>query len=144
MKMWIALLILAAPAAFGQNTLTTPFAPEGFRAPQTLPRTFMLQPLTKPIPMVIVPNAWFPRAGAEIDPQIVRHPMPGAFAQQQPRVPIAQNLYPGLKLLPTETARMEPIPITWPGFKLEPIPTTWPNVRAVPVKAAANAATTEK
>lgn len=76
-----------------------------------------------------------PRAlpGHTLDPQIIVRPPQSAFRQQQPRPPLRQDLYPDLKLIPIEEARMEPIPITWPGFKAEPIPIAAPNAKAVPV-----------
>jgi hypothetical protein len=71
----------------------------------------------------------------QVDQQIIHRPPQGAFAEQPSRTPLAANLYPGLKVLPIETARVEPIPVYFPEFKMEPIPTTAPNARMVPVRA---------
>ncbi len=70
----------------------------------------------------------------QIDPEIIHRPPASAFAQQPSRTPLAHDLYPDLKLLPVETARLEPIPITWPGFKAMPIPTTAPNAKVIPIQ----------
>jgi hypothetical protein len=71
-----------------------------------------------------------------VDPQILRRPQ--GFAQH-PGKPLLQNLYPGLTLMPTETASLNappraiPIPRTFPKSKLEPIPTKWPDFTMVPI-----------
>jgi hypothetical protein len=42
---------------------------------------------------------------------------------------MAQNLYPGLQLLPIDgpQSSAQEIPITWPKLKIKNIPTDWPN-----------------
>lgn len=143
---WIALLMCAAPMGFGQSMLQESPSPQMqepgsqeplFQTPPQLtpqPRTFKLQPMPNGAPQILVQEPRSPLKTPQIDPHILRRPDPNSFRQQEPRTPMAHNLYPDLKLLPVETARMEPIPGIWPGFKLEPIPITWPEAKLVPVE----------
>jgi hypothetical protein len=62
---------------------------------------------------------------AEIDPKIIVHPPQSGIGEQAPGTMVAQNLYPGLQLLP----------IDWSKAKGEPIPTTWPNMKIILVKS---------
>jgi hypothetical protein len=152
-----ALLFSATIPALCQ---TTPQRPPNRNQPspnQILqsPRLFPLAPLdstkTKvfhfggnpddvPMGEVGVPLRTLALADPHVDDQIIHRPPQTIFAQQQPRTPLAGNLYPDLELLPlnlssTETARGEPVPVYFPNFKVEPIPTTWPNGKAIPVQA---------
>ncbi|KAA6464864.1 hypothetical protein DYQ86_02600 [Acidobacteria bacterium AB60] len=74
-------------------------------------------------------------SGRQLDREIIRRPPMDAFRQQPPRKPMANSLYPDLKVLPIETARLEPIPVYFPEFKLEPIPITAPELKAIPIAA---------
>jgi len=95
------------------------------------------------IPVAVFPSTDFPRivvaaptpglADPHMDEKIIHRPPQGTFAQQQPRTPLAGNLYPGLQLLPVETARLEPIPVYFPRVKVEPIPINALNARMIPV-----------
>jgi hypothetical protein len=60
---------------------------------------------------------------------------------QAPGTLVAQNLYPGLQLLPIDgaKAKLEPIPILWPKMKVENIPTAWPDCKMVLVESGTNA-----
>jgi hypothetical protein len=71
-----------------------------------------------------------------LDEHIIRRPPQGSFIPQPQRAPLAGNLYPDLRLLPLETARLDPIPVYFPRFKIEPIPTTWPDAKMVPLRTA--------
>lgn len=158
--MWIALLLCAAPAAFGQTMPQEPPSPlvqepgsqqPLLQMPQQLapqPRTFKLEPRLKAMPQVQVPGLGkrenHPKPAPGIDPEILRRPVPGSFQQQEPRAPMAHSLYPGLELLPVETARLEPIPTLWPGFRMESIPTTWPNARMAAVTKTATSLPAKK
>ena len=75
-------------------------------------------------------------ANPRLDEHIIHRPPQGAFSQQQPHAPLARNFYPDLKLLPIETARMEPIPVYFPKFKVEQIPLTAPDAKMVPVQTS--------
>jgi hypothetical protein len=74
-----------------------------------------------------------PRFKAQIDPTMIVHPAKSAIGEQAPGTLVAQNLYPGLQLLPVDgpKARVEPIPITWPKMKMENLPTTCPDCKMV-------------
>ncbi|WP_058186257.1 hypothetical protein [Terracidiphilus gabretensis] len=81
-----------------------------------------------------------------LDEGIIVHPPAGSFVLQSPVPPAAQaqKLYPGLKLLPTDTAKLEAIPLEWPKFKMEQIPTQWQGMKVISVKkdSAANTPST--
>jgi hypothetical protein len=71
-----------------------------------------------------------------IDPQMVVHPPQGSVGVQPPGTQVAQNLYPGLHLMPIEQLKLkgEPIPITFPNAKVEKIPTTWPGYKITAIQ----------
>jgi hypothetical protein len=75
--------------------------------------------------------------GAPTDPKMVVHPPQGSIGVQAPGTQVAQNLYPGLVLMPIEqaTVKVEPIPTTWPNMKLEKIPTAMPQYTMLPVQS---------
>lgn len=79
------------------------------------------------------------QARSQIDPKIVVHPPQSSLGEQPPGALLAQNLYPGLQLLPIEecTKVLTPIPTTWPNLKLEQIPTVWPKPELLPVDGGA-------
>jgi hypothetical protein len=52
-------------------------------------------------------------------------------------VQLQQNLYLDPKLQPVATAKLEPIPTTWPNLKIEKIPTQWVGMKIVPVEGPA-------
>ncbi len=102
-----------------------------------LPRDFHFsfvpqQPLILPKTVEIPPTF-----KAQIDPKMIVHPPKSGIGEQAPGTLVAQNLYPGLQLLPIDGARakVEPIPITWPKMKVENIPTTCPDCKMVLVES---------
>ena len=132
-----ALLLSAAVPALCQTTqrqFKIPPQPSPHTLPQ--PRIF---PFDKQVPepglAIRTPLAQIP--SPQIDRQIIHRPPQDAFSQQQPRTPLAKNLYPDLKLMPIETARLEPIPVYFPKFKLEPIPLTAPDAKMIPIQTTA-------
>jgi hypothetical protein len=76
---------------------------------------------------------------AQIDPMIVMHPPPSSIGEQAPGSQIAQNLYPGLMLMPIDQwkGNGQQIPIAWPDLKVKNIPTVWPKIEIKPVGGAA-------
>jgi hypothetical protein len=84
--------------------------------------------------------------GIDIDPGMILKPH--GFVEQPSHPAPSSKLYPDLKVLPIEIARLdpalsqwpnlkaEPIPRTWPRSKVEPIPTTWEGYRVIPIKAS--------
>jgi hypothetical protein len=70
-----------------------------------------------------------------LDPKIVHRPSKSDFAQQPTRTPLAHNLYPDLKLQPTETATLENIPAFWFKLRIVSIPTTFPNAKTTLVQS---------
>lgn len=136
-SLWIALLVCAAPAAQSQSPVWSLQQEPTQQPSQHLPPAprFDLRDLPPATPTLVLPRnrAW---NDASIDPKIVRHPDPRTFAQYAPRTPLAQNLYPSLKLLPIETASIEPIPLIYPVFKVQPIPRTGPDLHLQQVQPA--------
>jgi hypothetical protein len=93
-------------------------------------------------PLMVTPEH---QAAPPADPRMVHRPK--GFAQRQARPAQPHNIYPDLKVLPIEMAKIEspgepgsqagliPIPRVWPKARIEPIPTTWQGYRMVPVTA---------
>jgi hypothetical protein len=77
---------------------------------------------------------------AQIDPKMIVHPRKSGIGEQAPGTFVAQNLYPGLQLLPVggSKGKVEPIPITWPKMKVEDIPTACPDCKMVLVGNGTN------
>lgn len=133
----LALLLCTSPAAFGQWAQPAPVNPS---QPGIPPRAFNLPPSgrgfnqpptvfpfngTIPRPAIVLPPTHLDlKQQAKIDPQIIVRPPQSSIGYQAPGTLIAQNLYPGLQFLPIgETkGKLEPIPTTWPNFKMEQIP----------------------
>jgi hypothetical protein len=93
--------------------------------------------------VLVLPHTELPRptAKAQIDPQMIIHPSKSRIGAQPPGSLIAQNVYPGLRLMPiSATATGKPIPTDWPKFKLESIPIAWPNLEVLPVDSNSSAA----
>jgi hypothetical protein len=88
-----------------------------------------------------------PSIDHDVDPGMLRKPQ--GFAQH-PSIPAPHgNLYPGLKIQPTEIAKLEgisihprlrpePIPRVFPKAKVEPIPITWDEFRLSPAGEGAS------
>lgn len=85
--------------------------------------------LSLPGPLLVPPRQ--PRALSAVDPGI-RH-QPQGFVQRPSRPAQPSRIYPDLKILPIEMARLESGPQGWPDAKLQPIPTTWPNGKIEPI-----------
>lgn len=132
----LALLLPAAAFAFGQSSPSNPFDPGKLFQMPPAPHSGV-SPWTmdfrKPLPSAAGIGLGQQLGHMEIDPRIIVHPPQASFAQQTPREPVSRKLYPNLKLLPVEVAKAEPIPRTWPGFKVAPIPAAWPQYRLTPI-----------
>ncbi len=118
----------ASPYAPGQTSLVvTPPAhdfsklPPGWRTTSVAPPKMLIQPQ--------VPAARR-LDEARIDPKMIVHPPQSSIGMQPPGIPVAQNEYPHLQVLPIESAdsALKLIPTKWPRFQLEKIP---PNGRAL-------------
>jgi hypothetical protein len=134
-----------APANPEQNWLTLPeLAKPGLAQPG---RDFTRLPpqlhfdFTAPMKAMTVPapdplRRW---NDAQIDPKIVVHPPQSSLGKQAPGALVAQNLYPGLNLLPIQEseAKGEPIPTAWPNLKVKNIPIVWPKLEIKPVDSRA-------
>ena len=122
-----ALLLCAGTAAFCQSpppvtqvkpalpplTLTLP--PQApaleFNAP---PKVFTFSGVVPRKAIVLPPTALQFEDHAQIDPQIIVRPPQSSLGEQPPGTLIAQNLYPGLQMLPIgePKGKVKPIPIT--------------------------------
>jgi len=148
-----ALLVSAAIPAISQTTPQQPADPNQYlQTPQqfqyfppgsTKPQIFQFKGNLNsiPRPQIVVPSQAHELVAPQIDAQIIHRPPQGIFDQQQARTPLAGSLYPGLKILPleslpTETARLEPIPVYFPKAKVEPIPITSPNAKMTLIQRA--------
>jgi len=78
-----------------------------------------------------------PSVTPPVDPRMIVHPPASSIGVQPPGTQIAQNLYPGLQLMPIDQskAKAAPIPITFPNMKFEKIPTTWPQYKMSPIQS---------
>ena len=124
-----AFLLSSAIPSFGQASPQDSIDPDQiFQMPKgpLAPRDLNKAPAFKaplqvmPLPRVVLPSR-APRVGdPQLDAEIIHRPLQKGFAQQQPRTPMAANLYPDLKLLPVETARLDATPAEWPKVKEEP------------------------
>jgi len=146
----LVLLLCAGAAAFGQSNAAAPPSPQSFKLtpPAITQLTLNFSSPHKDLPIANA-QLWksfansrqvtMPRkADAQIDPGIIIHPPKSSIGAQPPGTPIAQNLYPGLKLLPVdESGKLEDIPIKWPNLNLQNIPITWPKYKIVPVSGDA-------
>ena len=150
--------------AFGQANQSTPKPAPGFGGlfqfptiPEGGKPQFKLQIPGDDLQAFMVPETPLnvaPRQQAPGDPGMVHRPK--GFAQRQPHPAQPHTIYPDLKVLPIEMAkldapgnlasqpRLEAIPRVWPKAKIEPIPTTWEGYRVVPVTAAADAMVPKK
>jgi hypothetical protein len=99
----------------------------------------------RPVKLVIPPDLVLPnlvppsrgglrREDAQTDPKIIVHPPPSSIGNQPPGAAVAQNLYPGLQLLPIEKAKGGPIPNRWPDLKVQQIPIVWPKFEMKPAE----------
>jgi hypothetical protein len=149
----IALVLGSAAAVHAQASGNSPAAPVN---PDQLFQSPLLQPPGKPQFKWQYPDAshrFFilqtpdvgirvkPSINQDIDPEILRKPR--GFSQYPSRPAPHGNLYPGLKIQPTEIAKLEgisiyprlgaePIPRVFPKAKIEYIPITWGEFRLAP------------
>ena len=130
MKFLVAAFLLSSTIpSFGEASPQDSIDPDQiFQMPKQFlqaPRNLGKRPAFKgplkvmPLPRVVIPSR-APKVGdPHLDAEIIHRPLQ-SFAQQQPRTPLAANLYPDLKLLPVETARLDAAPAEWPELKEEP------------------------
>jgi hypothetical protein len=151
----IALLLGAAGLAHSQASSSPPAAPAGpdlfFQGPALQapgkPQFKWQYPDASHRFFTLPPTPQKPTIHSDVDPGIRRKPQ--GFTQQPSRPAPHGGLYPGLKIQPTEIAKLEgvsfdlrpraePIPTVFPKAELELIPITWDEFRMVPVGAGAS------
>lgn len=136
MKSLALAVLVASAASLSAQAPSDPGKP--FQLPPALsgqsPKFKLQMPMwgVKP-PTIIVQQPQTPAINSQIDQAMVIHPPDGLFVQQPARPAGPQNLYPGLKILPTETASLGPLPTLWPNAKVIPIPITWPHAKVIPI-----------
>lgn len=127
----LALLLSTGTAALCQSVAPAPANPQqpglapfgitqGGRDFAKLPPDWHLTSVL-PRKMEIQPGPWLQhRFNPQIDAQIIVHPPPSSLGEQWPGTLLAQNLYPGLQLLPIDESKPkgQPIPTTWPNQKI--------------------------
>jgi hypothetical protein len=141
----LALFLSAGTTAFCQSAVPPPtnLNPQGLTAPQyAQPREWHFNtdsPQRTIILQAPVPEQ--PRNATQIDPKIIVHPPQSSIGEQAPATQIAQNLYPGLTLLPISEwkGNGQQIPITWPNLNVRNIPTTWPKLEIKSVESGPTA-----
>jgi hypothetical protein len=152
MRLWIfALSLCAATVAFCQSSAQVPVNPDkvdqlspAFHWPGTdfskMPPRWQTSSVSAP-PMISLQNTGPTRRqdNAQIDPRMVIHPPKSSLGTLPPGTMVAQNVYPGLQLLPIEisSAKGQPSPIVWPNLKLQSIPIVSPMLKSLPVLSQA-------
>jgi len=73
--------------------------------------------------------------GAEVDPKMIVRP-PQASLDLQQGVPIEQNAFANLRMLPIDSASLgvHGIQTQWPNLKVHAVPTQWPRLEVHPVE----------
>jgi hypothetical protein len=111
----LALLLSSTIPSFCQATPQHSVDPDQiFQMPkqfQLTPRHFTFQPPLQGmfLPRVIGPS--LPKVGdPHFDAKIIHRPPKESFALQQPHAAIASDIYPTLKVLPVDTARLNAAP----------------------------------
>jgi hypothetical protein len=151
----LALFLSTGTAAFCQSAAPAPANPEkqwlmlpGTTQPARdfgkLPQDWHFTGIAPMKTMILrdqlaVPNGSDAQSRSQIDPKFIVHPPQSSLGAQPPGTLVAQNLYPGLQLLPIEELKTkgEPIPTTWPNLKIEQIPIVWPKAELLPVDSGA-------
>jgi hypothetical protein len=157
-SLMVALLLCSAGSAFAQSP--GPFAappnlgklpPPPWQASPEKPQFKLQLPGPAVQPFLALPAPKLERAkpsfSFDVDPGMVRKPQ--GFAPRPSRPAPRGDLYPKLKIQPTEialldpvsclgpTLKAEPIPRTFPKAKLGRIPITWDSFRMVPIEPGA-------
>jgi hypothetical protein len=152
----IALVLSAGGLAYAQASANPPPAPLN---PDQLFQSPLLQPPGKPQFKLQLPDTTHhlfgmqrpeptsPGSNSQVDPGILRKPQ--GFAERPSRPAPRNDIYPGLKIQPTQIAlletppgdprlKAEPIPTTFPKARLEPIPITWDRFKMVSLEAGSS------
>jgi len=138
MRVLVASLLLSAGVPlFCQSAGTLP-APDEYLPRKALGKSSPAWHMTpgESSKMMLPPGTGSLKAGsAQIDPGMVVHPPPASIGVQPPGTLVAQNLYPGLKLMPIEQPKPKgiPIPTTFANARMVEIPTTWPGYKAIAI-----------
>ena len=141
----LALFLCAGPAAFCQPAASSAASPDkqvlsppGGLEPE---RDFTKGPAEWHIKGVVPmkPGVAAQRDEAQIDTGMIVHPPESSIGVQAAGTLVAQNLYPGLRLLPIGESKVkaQAIPTVWPSLKIEQIPTVWPQCVVLPLESGA-------
>ena len=147
MRISVFVLVVASAVSLAAQT-PAPSTPEqrfqfSPRLPsQTQPFKLQMDDKANTLAVIVRPLTQEPAVG--VDPGIVKHPIESTYAIQPGIAAMRQDLYPGLKIQPTELASVTPpalspvdngrsIPVTWAAAKMIPIPITWPDVKVIPI-----------
>ncbi|HEX4321289.1 MAG TPA: hypothetical protein VHZ52_10320 [Acidobacteriaceae bacterium] len=75
------------------------------------------------------------------DSKMIVHPPQASLGLLLPGTPIEQDKYPGLKIMPIDTAsdklvaKIDAIPVQWPNLKVQAIPSNWPKLELNSVRS---------
>jgi hypothetical protein len=88
----------------------------------------------------LVPGPLHQKDDPHIDPKIVVHPSQSSVGDQPPGTLVAQDLFPGLMVLPIQESQVkeQPIPTTWPDLRVQNIPIVWPKFDLKPAGSSAS------
>jgi hypothetical protein len=141
----LAVLLCASPIVLCQSAVPGLANPEQSQVAQLAQAWPMPTQLAPAFPPTVQRNIYvYPRPGgfrapdqprnsSRIDPQMIVQP-PGTL--------VAQNIFPGLRLLPIgSAAALKPIPTDWPRLKIESIPIAWPKSTLLPIDSGSAAST---
>jgi len=136
----IILLLCAGTAAFGQSNAAAPLSSYKLELTQPAfaqsagdsakPRVD-LHPANNQLWKAFTisgPRQLQRKDSAQVDPGMIVRPPTSSIGVQPSGTPIAQNLYPGLQLLPIEEAKAKqaPNPAEQPDLNLQETPIKWP------------------
>ena len=132
----LVLLVSSSAAAVCQSATPAPVNSQQQQWPAPPQGTQLGRDFTSLPPQWHMTTTLQPKFDAQVDSTFLVHPPPSSLGEQPQGTLWAQNLYPGLQLLPVDgsTARAEPIPITWPQLRFEKIPTTCTGCKMVLVE----------
>ena len=150
----LAVLLCASPIVLCQSAVPGLANPEQSQVAQLAQAWPMPTQLAPAFPPTVQRNIYvYPRPGgfrapdqprnsSRIDPQMIVRPPKSSVGVQPPGTLVAQNIFPGLRLLPIgSAAALKPIPTDWPRLKIESIPIAWPKSTLLPIDSGSAAST---
>jgi len=147
----LALFFCAGTAAFCQTSAQAPFNlgrhgqnPPAAKPSIDLDKPFSAGPIKPFTPLEIfalpakVTARW--SEDARINPKMIVHPPQASIGFQTPGIPVGQNEFSNLQMLPIDSAgvKIQAIPAQWLSLKVQAIPIQWPQLEVGPVKSGSS------